>query len=62
MAKFSTAEIRRLKKQLKARGQSIDPKKIAQLIKRGVQPSQYTSLQGFKKGGSASKKVKKRKT
>jgi len=59
MAALSTAEIRRLKKQLKARGQSIDPKKIAQLIKRGVQPSQYTSLQGFKKGGSTSKKVSK---
>jgi len=59
MAKFSTAEIRRLKKQLKARGQSIDPKKIAQLIRAGVQPSQYTSLQGFKKGGSTSKKVSK---
>lgn len=62
MAKFSTAEIRRLKKQLKARGKSIDPKKIAQLIRAGVQPSQYRSLQGFKKGGSASKKAKKRKT
>ena len=62
MATLSTAEIRRLKKQLKARGKSIDPKKIAQLIRAGVQPSQYRSLQGFKKGGSASKKSKKRKT
>jgi|TARA_R110000824_G_scaffold141127_1_gene307546 hypothetical protein len=62
MATLSAAEIRRLKKQLKARGQSIDPKKIAALIRAGVQPSQYTSLQGYKKGGSASKKSKKRKT
>ena len=62
MATLSAAEIRRLKKQLKARGKSIDPKKIAQLIQAGVQPSQYRSLQGFKKGGSASKKSKKRKT
>jgi hypothetical protein len=62
MATLSAAEIRRLKKQLKARGKSIDPKKIAQLIRAGVQPSQYRSLQGFKKGGSASKKAKKRKT
>jgi hypothetical protein len=62
MATLSAAEIRRLRKQLKNRKKSIDPKKIAQLIKAGVQPSQFTSLQGFKKGGSASKKSKKRKT
>tara|TARA_R100001480_G_scaffold9006_1_gene17397 strand:- start:137 stop:439 length:303 start_codon:yes stop_codon:yes gene_type:complete len=59
MATLSATEIRRLRKQLKNRKKSIDPKKIAQLIKAGVQPSQYTSLQGFKKGGSASKKVSK---
>jgi hypothetical protein len=56
---FSQAEIRRLKKQLKQNRKSIDPKNIAKLIRAGVQPSQYTSLQGFKKGGSATKKVSK---
>ena len=59
---LSAAEIRRLRKQLKNKKKSIDPKDIAKLIKAGVQPSQYRSLQGFKKGGSASKKSKKRKT
>ena len=59
---LSAAEIRRLRRQLQNRGQSIDPKRIAKLIKAGVQPSKYASLQGFKKGGSASKKSKKRKT
>ena len=59
MATLSATEIRRLRKQLKNRKKSIDPKKIAQLIRAGVQPSQYTSLQGFKKGGSTSKKVSK---
>ena len=59
MATLSAAEIRRLKKQLKARGKSIDPKKIAQLIRAGVQPPKYASLKGFKKGGSTSKKVSK---
>jgi len=56
---FSQAEIRRLKKQLKQNRKSIDPKDIAKLIRAGVQPSQYTSLQVFKKGGSATKKVSK---
>ena len=56
---FSQAERRRLKKQLKQNRKSIDPKVIAKLIRAGVQPSQYTSLQGFKKGGSATKKVSK---
>ena len=56
---LSAAEIRRLKKQLKNRKKSIDPKDIAKLLKAGVQPSQYRSLQGFKKGGSTSKKVSK---
>ena len=56
---FSQAEIRRLKKQLKQNKKSIDPKDIAKLIRAGVQPSQYTSLQGFKKGGSATKQVSK---
>ena len=51
---LSAAEIRRLKKQLKNRKKSIDPKDIAKLLKAGVQPSQYRSLQGFKKGGSTS--------
>ncbi len=59
---LSAAEIRRLKKQLKGNKKSINPKDIAKLIRAGVQPSQYRSLQGFKKGGSASKKSKKRKT
>tara|TARA_R100000734_G_C3303281_1_gene93796 strand:- start:898 stop:1089 length:192 start_codon:yes stop_codon:yes gene_type:complete len=59
---LSAAEIRRLRKQMLKKKQSIDPKRIAQLIKAGVQPSKYASLQGFKKGGSASKKSKKRKT
>ena len=56
---LSPIEIRRLKKQLKRNKKSIDPKDIAKLIRAGVQPSQYTSLQGFKKGGSTSKKVSK---
>ena len=56
---LSAAEIRRLRRQLKQKKQSVDPKKIAQLIKAGVQPSQCTSLQGFKKGGAATKKVSK---
>ena len=56
---LSQAEIRRLKKQLKQNRKSIDPKDIAKLIRAGVQPSQYRSLQGFKKGGSATKKVSK---
>ena len=56
---LTDAEIRRLRRQLQNRGQSIDPKRIAQLIKAGVQPSRYVSLQGFKKGGSATKKVSK---
>ena len=56
---LSAAEIRRLRKQLKNRKKSIDPKDIAKLLKAGVQPSQYRSLQGFKKGGSTSKKVSK---
>lgn len=56
---LSAAEIRKLRRQLQNRGQSIDPKRIAKLIKAGVQPSQYVSLQGFKKGGSATKKVSK---
>jgi hypothetical protein len=59
---LSPAEIRRIRKQMLKNKQSIDPKRIAQLIKAGVQPSKYASLQGFKKGGSASKKSKKRKT
>ena len=59
---LAAAEIRRLKKQLKGNKKSINPKDIAKLIRAGVQPSQYRSLQGFKKGGSASKKSKKRKT
>ena len=59
---LSPAEIRRIRKQMLKKKQSIDPKRIAQLIKAGVQPSKYASLQGFKKGGSASKKSKKRKT
>ena len=46
MATLSATEIRRLRKQLKNRKKSIDPKKIAQLIRAGVQPSQYASLQG----------------
>jgi len=56
---LSPAEIRRIRKQMLKNKKSIDPKKIAQLIRAGVQPSQYTSLQGFKKGGSTSKKVSK---
>ena len=56
---LSAAEIRRLKKQLKGNKKSINPKDIAKLIRAGVQPSQYRSLQGFKKGGSATKKVSK---
>tara|TARA_S200002703_G_scaffold150357_1_gene148660 strand:+ start:920 stop:1234 length:315 start_codon:yes stop_codon:yes gene_type:complete len=56
---FSAAEQRRLRKLLKQKKKSIDPKLIAKAIKAGVQPSQYVSLQGFKKGGSTSKKVSK---
>ena len=56
---LSPAEIRRIRKQMLKNKKSIDPKKIAQLIRAGVQPSQYRSLQGFKKGGSTSKKVSK---
>ena len=59
MATLSATEIRRLRKQLKNRKKSIDPKKIAQLIRAGVQPPKYASLKGFKKGGSTSKKVSK---
>ena len=56
---LSQAEIRRLRRQLKQRKKGVNTKEIAQLIKAGVQPSQYTSLQGFKKGGAATKKVSK---
>ena len=56
---LSAAEIRKLRKQLKQRKKGVSAKEISQLIKAGVQPSQYTSLQGFKKGGAATKKVSK---
>tara|TARA_R100000005_G_C4925889_1_gene157039 strand:+ start:34 stop:339 length:306 start_codon:yes stop_codon:yes gene_type:complete len=56
---LSQAEIRKLRKQLKQRKKGVSAKEISQLIKAGVQPSQYTSLQGFKKGGAANKKVSK---
>tara|TARA_R100001509_G_C4855415_1_gene211525 strand:+ start:334 stop:639 length:306 start_codon:yes stop_codon:yes gene_type:complete len=56
---LSQAEIRKLRKQLKQRKKGVSAKEISQLIKAGVQPSQYTSLQGFKKGGAATKKVSK---
>ena len=56
---FSQAEIRRHPQQLKQNRKSIDPKDIAKLIRAGVQPSQYRSLQGFTKGGTATKKVSK---
>ena len=56
---LSPAEIRRIRKQMLQNKKSIDPKKIAQLIRAGVQPPKYASLKGFKKGGSTSKKVSK---
>ena len=56
---LSAAEIRRIRKQMLKNKKSIDPKDIAKLLKAGVQPSQYRSFKGFKKGGSTSKKVSK---
>tara|TARA_R100000655_G_scaffold34459_1_gene67051 strand:+ start:4793 stop:5143 length:351 start_codon:yes stop_codon:yes gene_type:complete len=49
--KLSAAEIRRLKRQLKANKRSIDPKDIQKLLRAGTKVPQFTSLKGFKSGG-----------
>ena len=49
--KLSAAEIRKLRRQLKANKKSIDPKDIRKLLKAGVRVPQFTSIKGFKAGG-----------
>lgn len=58
MAKFSAAEIRRLKKQLKANKLNIDPKEIQKLLRAGTRVPTFTTRGGFKSGGLAAATAK----
>ena len=58
MAKFSAAEIRRLKKQLKANKLNIDPKEIQKLLRAGTRVPTFSTRGGFKSGGLAAATVK----
>jgi|TARA_E500000318_G_C3544456_1_gene206012 hypothetical protein len=58
MAKFSAAEIRKLKRQLKGLQKTIDPKQIKKLLAAGTKVPTFTTKGGFKSGGLAAATAK----
>tara|TARA_R100000322_G_C5365916_1_gene172166 strand:- start:114 stop:467 length:354 start_codon:yes stop_codon:yes gene_type:complete len=58
MVKFTPAEIRKLRRQLKANRARIDPKEIQKLLRAGTRVPTFQSLKGFKGGGLAAATAK----